>query len=838
MDEKQGKFYLGKAYNLEAGKLLDEPVFYDADDLTTHAVCIGMTGSGKTGLGIGLLEEAILQKLPLLIVDPKGDVINLLLTFPELRPEDFRPWVDPAEAQRDGVSVEAYAAKVAEQWRKGLADWGQGPERIQRLRQAAEFAIYTPGSDAGLPVSVLQSFRAPKGGWDAAAEEAREQITHLVSALLGLVNVQADPLRSREHILLSNLVEHAWRAGQDLDLPSLIQGVQKPPFRKLGVFDVDAFFPPNDRFQLAMLLNSLIAAPAFRAWTEGAALDVGSFLWTAEGRPRVSLFYLAHLSDAERMFFVTLLLEAVRGWLRGESGSPSLRAVLYFDELFGFFPPHPANPPSKEPLMALLKQARAYGLGLMLTTQNPVDLDYKGLTNAGTWFIGTLQAARDKERLLDGLEGVAGGVSRAYLDKTLSTLRKRVFLLHNVHEKAPCIFMTRWVMSYLRGPLTRDQVRLLKSQGAAVGVVPAVVPSPAAPSEVAPAIAPGPGGETLATTPPTLPPEISQFFLRSTRSQDEALRVWKEAEHRQVRVLEGKVLYRPALVGLGEVYFEDARKGVEERQEVSLVAMGKETGPAAWVNAQPWTISTKDLQGTPVGEALYEAVPADFNELPEIRALERAFEDHLARTSRLDVLYHRALGLYGRPGESERDFRRRCEEAARKGRDGELEKARAKFQSQRKKLEQKLQKEEAELAEDRAEYEARKREELFSAGESVLGLFLGRRSSRVASTASRRRRYTEKARLDVEETEATIKALKKDLEELGQEEEEALEAIRAKWADVLEQIETVAIRPLKSNVRVLTFGLLWVPYWAITYRDELAGSTGTVVLPAFEGGEG
>ena len=828
MDRKPGKFYLGRAYNLEAGNLLEEPVFYDADDLTTHAVCIGMTGSGKTGLGIGLLEEAILQGIPLLIVDPKGDVVNLLLQFPNLAPEEFRPWVDPAEAQRDGLSVEAYAAQVAGRWRKGLADWGLGPEDVRRLREAAEYILYTPGSDAGAPVSVLQSFRAPREGWEAAGEEAREQVTHLVLALLGLVGVEADPLRSREHILLSNLVEHAWREGRDLDLPALIQGVQKPPFRKLGVFDVDAFFPPNDRFQLAMLLNSLIAAPTFRAWTEGAPLDIQGFLWGPKGRPRVSLFYLAHLSDAERMFFVTLLLEAVRAWLRGQSGSPTLRAILYFDELFGFFPPHPANPPSKAPLMALLKQARAYGLGLMLTTQNPVDLDYKGLTNAGTWFIGTLQAARDKERLLDGLESVASGLSRSYLDRTLSSLRKRVFLLHNVHEKAPITFHTRWVMSYLRGPLTRDQIRTLR--GAVPGPRPevhAAKPAPAAALSL----------EGLSSAPPALSPEVPQYFLAANTALDQAMRAWQEAQGRQGEVLETRILYRPALLGLGEVSYEDVAKGIRHRAQTALILWGTEGGTASWGSAEAWPLSEAALKGAPARDALYEPVPEAFNEPKELRALERAFADHLYRTARLEVFYNPVLKVYGQPGESEREFRQRCEEAARKARDGELEKVQAKYKTRQEKLERDLQKQELDLAERKAEYEARKREELLSAGESVLGMFLGRRSTRPISTASRRRRLTEKARMDVQEAEEKIKALRGDLEEVEKEKAEALKEVRNRWAEVLDEVQVVAIRPLKQNVRALAFGLAWVPHWLVVYRDVRTGSTASAMLPAHTPGQ-
>ncbi len=465
--EKLGAFYLGREYDLAGSRLLDRPVVYDARDLTTHAVCVGMTGSGKTGLCIDLLEEAALDGVPAIIIDPKGDMPNLNLTFPELRPADFEPWVNVDDARRKGMSVPDYARHISTTWKKGLEDWGQGPERIRRLRESAEVSVFTPGSSAGLPVSILASLKAPVVDWDRDAEAARDQIRGTVSALLGLAGVDADPLRSREHILLCTIFEHFWREGQDLDLAALITSIQAPPVRRLGVFDVDTFFPEKDRFTLAMSLNNILAAPGFETWLRGEPLDVGRLLQTGDGKPRHSIFYIAHLNDAERMFFTTLLLEQVVSWVRRQPGTTSLRALLYFDEIFGFLPPV-SNPPSKRPLLTLLKQARAYGLGVMLTTQNPVDLDYKALGNTGTWFIGKLQTERDKMRVLDGLETAATGggepLQRGDLEKMIAGLGSRVFLLHNVHEESPLIFQTRWAMSYLRGPLTGDQIRQLREE--------------------------------------------------------------------------------------------------------------------------------------------------------------------------------------------------------------------------------------------------------------------------------------------------------------------------------------------------------------------------------------
>ena len=458
--EKLGLFYLGRRYDMAGRHALDEMVLYDSRDLVTHAVCVGMTGSGKTGLCLSLIEEAAIDGVPVIAIDPKGDLGNLLLTFPQLSAAEFRPWVDEDEARRSGQTADAFAAAEAERWRKGLAEWGQDASRIERLRNAAEFTIYTPGSRAGVPVSILSSFAAPPAAARADGELLAERAGSTATSVLALAGLDAPP-RSREHTLVTSLFGAAWAEGRDLDLATLIQQVQTPPFAKVGVVDLEAFFPAKERFDLAMKLNGLLAAPGFAQWLEGAPLDPASLLYSSKGKPRVAVFSIAHLGDAERMFFVSLLLNQVVAWMRAQTGTTSLRAVLYMDEILGYFPPV-ANPPSKAPLLTLLKQGRAFGLGVVLATQNPVDLDYKGLANTGTWFLGRLQTERDKARMLDGLEGAAAGsMDRAETDRLLSALDKRVFLLHNVHEQAPVVFQTRWTLSYLRGPLSRDQIRAL-----------------------------------------------------------------------------------------------------------------------------------------------------------------------------------------------------------------------------------------------------------------------------------------------------------------------------------------------------------------------------------------
>jgi len=521
-------FYMGRRYDPSRRQLVDEVVYYDSRDLTTHAVVVGMTGSGKTGLCIDLLEEAVLDNIPAIVIDPKGDITNLLLTFPNLQPADFAQWINVDDAQRAGLSVEEYARDVAQQWRDGLSSWSIVPQRIAALKNAAQFSIYTPGSDAGLPVSILDSLRAPREGWDGNEEGHRERISGMVTALMALIGRQVEPVKDREHVLISNIFEYAWRSGRDLSLEDIILQVQKPPFAKLGVFDVDTFFPEKDRFKLAMELNNIIAAPSFQSWINGEPLDISNLLYTPEGRPRVSIFYVAHLTEAERNFMITLILENMLAWMRTLSGTTSLRAIMYFDEVFGHFPPYPRNPPTKEPLLRLLKQARAFGIGLVLATQNPADLDYKGLSNAGTWFIGKLQTDNDKARVLGGLQAAANAQNKLdvnTLDRLLSSIDPRVFVLHNVHDEGgPILMHSRWSMSYLRGPLTRQQIRtLMEPQRRALRLVTATMnavgsqpivtsappsqpiqPSQPAPAYVAPAAPPQPP-EPPITLPPASP---------------------------------------------------------------------------------------------------------------------------------------------------------------------------------------------------------------------------------------------------------------------------------------------------------------------------------------------
>jgi hypothetical protein len=818
--EKLGAFYLGKEYSLADRTLLDRLVMYDSRDLTTHAICIGMTGSGKTGLCVGLLEEAAIDGVPAIIIDPKGDITNRLLMFPDLAPADFLPWINPDDARRKGKTPEEYAADQAASWKSGLASWGQDGARVRTLRDAADLVVYTPGSDAGIPVSVIQSFAAPGLSWETDTELLREKISGTVTALLGLIKVAADPLSSREHILLSSLFEHFWRNGKDLDLVTLIQAIQNPPIRQVGAFDIETFFPAKDRFSLAMRLNHIIAAPSFQSWMNGQPLDIPGFLATKEGKPRHSIFYIAHLNEDERMFFVTLLLYQVLAWVRSQTGTTSLRALLYMDEIFGFFPPV-ANPPSKEPMLTLLKQARAFGLGVVLTTQNPVDLDYKGLSNTGTWFIGRLQTVQDRERVLDGLEGAVQGstFSRASLSDTLSSLDNRVFLLHNVHENAPVIFQTRWAMSYLRGPLSREQVRTLMKGRAPDATISGTRPPSAFPKSAQAE----PAGDAT-PLPPVLPPDIPQRYLpvRVPRESAEA----NVLRSRTGKVQGASILYEPAVFAAGRIHYTSPKMERDAERQFSLLGPFSSGGTIAWESAVQYPGAAGDLVSSPPSDARFSVTAETVRALKKFSSEKQALTNSLVNSQELKLFSCPAVKLISNPGEPENEFLLRARLATREQRDAEVDVLRKKYEAKIETLEERLRK--AELTADRkqADAEARKREAMISAGESVIGVLLGRKSSRSGSAAASKYRQSSAAGTSAKEAEENARSLADDIQELKEEFEKEAAAITSRWENAVKEIGEIAVKPKKTGIEITSFFLAWAPRWQVVI-SEGAGSSRT-----------
>lgn len=794
--EKLGSFYLGATLGSD-GERTEEALLYDSKDLTTHAVCVGMTGSGKTGLCVSLLEEAALDGIPAIIIDPKGDLGNLLLTFPTLAPSDFRPWVDEAAAGRDGRTPDEQAKVVAEQWKKGLADWGQDGARIKAFREAVDLAIYTPGSSAGRPLRVLKSLAAPPPALRGDSDAHRERIQASVSGLLALLGVDPDPIKSREHILISNVVDRAWSAGRDLDLASLIREIQNPPFDRVGVFDLESFFPAEDRLTLAMTLNNLLASPSFSSWMEGEPLDIQRLLHTPEGKPRLSILSIAHLSESERMFFVTLLLNEMVTWMRSQPGTNSLRAILYMDEVFGYFPPT-ANPPSKMPMLTLLKQARAYGLGCVLATQNPVDLDYKGLSNTGTWLLGRLQTERDKMRVIEGLEGASATTGatfdRGEMERLLAGLGNRTFLINNVHEDEPVLFQTRWAMSYLRGPLTRKQIAsLTEKQGVPVPAAPAATLAPPVVSE-APEAAPM----------PAVAPEVDQAYRRVVAPVGDGVRI----------------VYRPCLFGAAGVHYANASAGVDRWESVGVLVP-----LAGALRGSPWDDEgtvTLDPQQLDLEDEAYEG--AEFGDLPSAATRARSYprwnkmlKSHIYRVCVLSLWKCKAMKETSKPGESEGDFRARLRTKLHEQRDLRVEKLRKRYATKIARIESRILRAEQKLEREEEQYDASKRNTVISMGATMLGALFGRKLGSArnvgrATTAIRGANRAMKQHGDIDRAEAELSAVREQLVEMENELRTELEKVRDEIDESTIELVSLPIRTRKSDTAIERVALVWVPW--------------------------
>ncbi len=797
--EKLGLFYLGRELDFAQGAPSSRLLLYRNKDLTTHGVIIGMTGSGKTGLGVALIEEAIMDSLPSLIIDPKGDMGNLLLTFPECRGEDFLPWIDPAEAARKGLSEAEYAEQTATTWRQGLAAWEQGGERVATLRARSELTIYTPGSTAGRPVSVLSNFAAPAAEALADTDTLNSLVGATTTSLLALIGVAGDPLQSREHILVSSLFLHFWRQGQDLSLEALIGAMVTPPFDKVGVFPLNTFYPQAERLELAMRLNNILASPTFAAWTAGESLDIQRLLYTVEGRPRTAIFSIAHLSETERMFFVTMLLNQLIGWMRHQQGTSSLKALLYMDEIFGYFPPT-ANPPSKKPMLLLLKQARAYGIGVVLATQNPVDLDYKGLANIGSWFVGRLQTSQDQERVVAGIVGASDGkLAAAEVKKLLGGLQGRQFLLNSAHLDGPLLFETRWVMSYLKGPIAQSDIKRLMAAKTASGegagqaaATTTTASAMTAPSATTPAVSP-------ARPPAGLPPLLAEGI---------------EQRYTLQNILRDEIFFEPWLAASASVRYLDARRQIEVVEPVNLrLFLAEDRSRCNWGEAEEGSGAIDNYERSAPGGSSFAPLPPFLSSLRTLRQLEREFADYLYQHRRLELFHLPAVGLESRPGESLGDFRVRCNDALRLKKDQTVARLQDGYQSRLARLNERLARAEARLDKERGDVRAKTTDSLISFGVAVVGaLFGGGKAMSAgnigkAATGMRSVGRVTREKEDVRRAEEEVAEARQALEDLSREIEEKVAAL-ADSTDA-EAIGTFTVKPRRTDIFAVQLALLW-----------------------------
>ena len=786
--EKLGLLYLGKEVNPETQELTDQLLLYKSKHLTTHAALIGMTGSGKTGLGVDIIEEAVLDNIPAIIIDPKGDMGNLLLTFPELRPEDFEPWVDAGSAESKGLTVKEYAAKTAAMWEKGIGSWHQDKSRIRKLKENAEYVIYTPGSSAGVQLSVLSSFDAPSQVTIDDPDTFASVINSTVSSLLALIKVKGDPLQSKEYLLLSGVFSYLWRKGISITLEELIGYVANPPFDKLGVLPLKSFYPQNERLDLAMKLNAILASPGFAAWTEGETLDIQNLLYTKDGKAKVSILSIAHLDDSQRMFFVTLFLNRYISWMRRQSGTSSLKTLLYMDEIFGFFPAV-GNPPSKKPMLILLKQARAYGVGVILATQNPIDLDYKGLSNIGTWFIGRLQTKQDKERVMDGLlKSDEGSLDKKEIENLLSNIQSRVFLFKSAHEDRLKLMQTRWVLSYLKGPLSKKEIKKLMADKKSMTELQRQETRETATSAQAFAEA----GSGVSTVQSVISGGVEQYYFSAQSTFGKA------------------ITYVPYLLVRGKVRFVNAARGIDSEKYFSKrYLLDKEMTELDFAEGEDFEFDVQLFDKKPVEQSRFYPLPSFVEELKNLKPLEKAYADFLYRNNKLELYRCKPLKAESEPGESLRDFKVRLHDVLRDKKEEAIEKIRTKYKTKGDRLQDRYDRLMFRLEKEKSDVSAKQTDTVMSFGMAILGSFLGSRSrSSYTSSVSKAGRIS-KEKADVRRVEDEITKVEQDIEELKNDLDYEIRVLDEKFDIEQYQINTFNIKPRRTDVYQVKVVLLW-----------------------------
>ncbi len=780
--QQPGTFYLGKLYDSATAKTTDKPLLYRSKDLTTHAVCVGMTGSGKTGFGITLLEEAALNSIPSIIIDPKGDMGNILLAFPNLTAEEFKPWIDQGEAERKGESLANYASEVAKTWKEGLAAWGETAKQVQNFKDAVSMAIYTPASQAGIPLSILNSFEAPPKEFALDIDAMRNRVLSTTSSILGLLGIAADPIKSREHILISTIIDRTWKDGKNIDLAILIQQIQKPQFDKIGVLDIDTFFPPKERTALSINLNNLLAAPGFQTWMEGAPLDIQKLLYTSDNKPKISVLSIAHLNDSERMFFVTLFLNQLIAWTRKQAGTSSLRAIFYMDEIFGYFPPT-ATPPSKEPMLTLLKQARAFGLGIVLCTQNPVDLDYKGLSNCGTWFIGRLQTARDKMRITEGLAVASNGdIDAKAIDKLMSAMSNRVFIMRSIYEKEPILFQTRWSLSYLRGPLTLAQIQILTlNEQKKFNNVHLAINS---------------ANNSNIGAKPVVPGNLPEYFVPPAAQ------------------ISNVVNYRPYIAGFSKLHFVDKKYNLDEWLNSCLTLELQEEKILPWENGQNQPDLKQRLTNSPVPNATYQELPATILSEKKINGIKQDLATYLYQNNTLKILEFKDLKMISKPAETEEDFRSRVAIAIKERNAVQIGTLREEYGKKIELLKDKIRKCEEKKSAQQKQSFYQKFEAFLAFITTVIGGILGKKLNKTtinqAGTTFRKMGRIEKESQDVNDVQDNLQALQRQLQETSDQQEIQIAKLAAVDVSSL-KFDQVEIRPRKSDINVDEVALLWWP---------------------------
>jgi hypothetical protein len=768
--EKLGLFYLGKDVDKATMDTSEALTLLKNKNFTTHAAIIGMTGSGKTGLGVGIIEEAAIDNIPSIVIDPKGDMGNLCLVDASFSAKVFEPWVKDEAIAKEKTPLE-YAKQISHMWEEGIESWGQNSERAEKLQTVSK-TIYTPGSSAGVSINVMSSLEVPPMEVMEDSDTFTSYLKSTTVSLLSLVGIVADPLESKEYILLAQIVTKAWLNDEDINIEGLIGQIITPAFKKIGVLPLDDFYPKDARFKLATKFNALLASPSFSLWMQGDNLDIQKLLYDEKGKAQIAIFSISHLNDDERMFFVTLLLNKYIAWMRRQSGTSALKTLLYMDEIYGFFPPT-KNPPSKEPMLLLLKQARAFGVGVVLSTQNPVDLDYKGLSNIGTWFIGRLQTSQDIDRVIDGLGGKVGAsYSKSEIKKLLANLKKRTFFLKSAHLEDIRLFSTRWVLSYLKGPLKRNEISTLMKdqknrQSIEVKSVDVMLQQ-----------------KSNLESFQHIDDSIPQYFEPDTSGINE---------------------FRATLGAKAKVHFYNQRKGIDDERERYLsLSLDTNEQSINWEEAREEEPFEKYPHTAP-SKAKFQALPKIVLEDRGLKKSIRELKEFLYREEKIELLRCISPKLESRVGESEVDFRVRIQDILNDKKEREIEKLQVRYEKKVKTLLERLSR-----AKERVEKEASdSTSSIIETGIAVLGALFGRRSSTSIGRAIKKGSNILKERGDMSRAEERMSTIQADIEALGYEFEDTIDSLNEKYNVDNCEVESFVIKPRKTDVDVELCAVVW-----------------------------
>jgi len=526
-----------------------------------------------------------------------------------------------------------------------------------------------------------------------------------------------------------------------------------------------------------MLFNNVLSSVTFASWVRGEPLDIQNLLYDENGKAKISIFSIAHLSDDQRMFFVTLLLNRFVSWMRTQRGASTLRALLYMDEIYGYFPPS-KNPPSKTPMMLLLKQARAFGVGVILSTQNPVDLDYKGLSNIGTWFIGKLQTRQDISKVIEGLAGKIKNMDKSEIIQRISTLKGRTFFLKSAHEDTAKLFSTRWVLSYLKGPLSKQDIRTLMADKKEPAKLKAAHFTPKKP--------------LAAQSKTILPDGIAQYYHDTD--------------------IGGDAYFTPFIAVNAQVRYFNQKRQIDEHEKLMWkIPLDEKDTEIDWKDSQELEENFLRFAQHAASTASFAALPHFISKEKSLKTVDRALSNYLYRHKEIELFRCKRLKIESTVGEILRDFTITRNQILRETKEAALEKLTRKFDTRTDALQKRYQRAIARLEKEEADVTAKTTDTAITVGMTIFDALFGSKRSVITkgSRALRGGKGVMKERADVARAEDAVQQIENDMHDLESQFQDESFQLDDTFHPDLYPIDSFFIKPRRSDISITDIALLW-----------------------------